>query len=41
MNLGCDPEDASIYNGYSLSAVIVQSLFDGPDITIHLISGLI
>ena len=43
-----DPEDAPVYMGHSLFNItkgtmivfIVQSLFDGPEIAIHQISGL-
>ena len=48
IDLDCNPEDAPIYMGHSLFNIkkritftfIVQSLFDGPDIAVHLISGL-
>ena len=51
-NLVCyldrDPVDTSVYTGLSLFNItkrvtivfIVKSLFDGPEIAIHLISGL-
>ena len=46
--LDSDPEDTPVYTGHSFFiitksvtvAFIVQSLFDGPEITIHPISGL-
>ena len=48
INLDRDPEDAPVYTRHSLFnrskhvtfVFIVQSLFDSPDIAIHLISGL-